>query len=74
MSSAKRLRMRVAGVKSAPEAKVRARNRAADEPEETSAFEDRVDYLTICHARKTALKKGEKAVPWTEFKKKLLSE
>lgn len=34
-------------------------------------LEDRVDYLTVRHARTLASKRDEKPIAWEDFKKKL---
>lgn len=42
------------------------------QPKETrSAMEDRIDYAMVRAARNLAIQRGEKPVPWSEFKKKL---
>jgi hypothetical protein len=39
--------------------------------EQTSRLEDRIDYLTVRHARSLASKRGEKPTAWKDFKNTL---
>lgn len=63
--------MATSHVRPAPARDAAPRTERPELESSTSRLEDKIDYLTVRHARALASKRGEKPTAWKEFKKNL---